>query len=133
MVLAEIGTHGVLDARLGGYRYGERSLAHQPAGSTGSGDLVIADRGLWSVEFAHAFTVIELAFEEIKKHLGPGGPIRSRTPEGVRQELWGPPYPWTRTASPISSVSASSAEAFHPEPSREPLEPGRRDQFGKEG
>ncbi|MEU4063426.1 hypothetical protein AB0F25_13490 [Streptomyces wedmorensis] len=21
-------------------------------------------------------------------HLGPGGPIRSRTPEGVRQELW---------------------------------------------
>ncbi|WP_435972011.1 transposase [Streptomyces sp. Qhu_M48] len=33
---------------------------------------------------------IELAFDEIKNHLGPGGPIRSRTPEGVRQELW--PY-----------------------------------------
>ncbi|MET8114681.1 transposase [Streptomyces prasinus] len=31
---------------------------------------------------------IELAFDEIKNHLGPGGPIRSRTPEGVRQELW---------------------------------------------
>lgn len=30
---------------------------------------------------------IELAFDEIKNHLGPGGPIRSRTPEGVRQEL----------------------------------------------
>ncbi|MFG2489111.1 hypothetical protein ACGFSI_41030 [Streptomyces virginiae] len=26
-------------------------------------------------------------FDEIKNHLGPGGPIRSRTPEGVRQEL----------------------------------------------
>ncbi|MFE4425118.1 hypothetical protein ACFRMR_45610, partial [Streptomyces sp. NPDC056817] len=25
---------------------------------------------------------------ELKNHLGPGGPIRSRTPEGVRQELW---------------------------------------------
>ncbi|WP_435879158.1 transposase domain-containing protein [Streptomyces tuirus] len=34
---------------------------------------------------------IELAFDEIKNHLGPGGPIRSRTPEGVRQELWGLP------------------------------------------
>ncbi|MFE9468642.1 transposase [Streptomyces virginiae] len=31
---------------------------------------------------------IELAFDEIKNHLDPGGPIRSRTPEGVRQELW---------------------------------------------
>ncbi|MGW6984520.1 transposase [Streptomyces sp. NPDC054932] len=31
---------------------------------------------------------IELAFDEIKNHLGPGGPIRSRTPEGVGQELW---------------------------------------------
>ncbi|MGW6395770.1 IS4 family transposase [Streptomyces sp. NPDC055103] len=179
LVLAEIGTHGVLDARLGGYRDGERSLAYQLAGSTGSGDLVIADRDFWSVEFAHAFTVtgadllvrlqsnhlgtpqeklpdgsylsmarpgkevrlraaregrtlpkhtiyrvitftkndkvaflgttlldpkqypaaelvalyrerweVELTFDEIKNHLGPGGPIRSRTPEGVRQELW---------------------------------------------
>ncbi|MFB7394977.1 IS4 family transposase [Streptomyces sp. NPDC056191] len=179
VVLAEIGTHGVLDARLGGYRDGERSLAYPLAGSTGPGDLVIADRGFWSVEFAHVFTVagadllvrlqsnhvgtaqeelpdgsylsmarpgkevrlraaregrmlprhviyrvitfakggkvahlgttlldpeqypaaelvalyrerweIELAFDEIKNHLGPGGPIRSRTPEGVRQELW---------------------------------------------
>ncbi|MFD4240942.1 IS4 family transposase [Streptomyces sp. NPDC058525] len=178
VVLVEIGTHGVLDARLGGYRDGERSLAYQLAGSTSSGDLVIADRGFWSVEFAHTFTAaganllvrlqsnhlgtlqeelpdgsylsmarpgkalrlrasregrtlpkhtvyrvitftkddkvtflgttlldpeqhpaaelvalyrerweIELAFDEIKNHLGPGGPIRSRTPEGVRQEL----------------------------------------------
>ncbi|GAA3885984.1 transposase [Streptomyces lannensis] len=31
---------------------------------------------------------IELAFDEIKNHLGPGGPPRSRTPEAVRQELW---------------------------------------------
>jgi hypothetical protein len=31
---------------------------------------------------------IELAFDEIKNHLGPGGPLRSRTPEAVRQELW---------------------------------------------
>ncbi|MGV4985795.1 IS4 family transposase [Streptomyces sp. NRAIS4] len=52
VVLAEIGTHGVLDARLGGYRDGERSLAYPLAGSTGPGDLVIADRGFWSVEFA---------------------------------------------------------------------------------
>ncbi|MFF9853321.1 IS4 family transposase [Streptomyces litmocidini] len=179
VVLAEIGTHGVLDGRLGGYRDGERSLAYPPAGSAGPGDLVIADRGFWSVEFAHTFTAagadllvrlqsnhlgtaqeelpdgsylsmarpgkevrlqaaregrtlprhviyrvitfakgdkvahlgttlldpeqypanelvslyrerweIELAFDEIKNHLGPGGPIRSRTPEGVRQELW---------------------------------------------
>lgn len=182
VVLAEIGTHGVLDARLGGYRDGERSLAYPLAGSTGPGDLVIADRGFWSVEFARVFTMagadllvrlqsnhlgtvrgelsdgsylsmarpgkevrlraarggrtlprhvicrvitfakgdevahpgttlpdperypadglvalsrerweIELAFDEIKNHLGPGGPIRSRTPEGVRQELWAYP------------------------------------------
>ncbi|WP_128984825.1 transposase domain-containing protein [Streptomyces roseicoloratus] len=57
VVLAGIGTHGVLDARLGGYRDGERSLAYPLAGSTGPGDLVIADRGFWSVEFAHIFTV----------------------------------------------------------------------------
>lgn len=179
VVLAEIGTHGVLGARLGGYRDGERSLAYPLACSTGPDDLVIADRGFWSVEFAHRFTVtganllvrlqsnhlgtaqeelpdgsylsmarpgkevrlraaregrtlprhtiyrviafekddkvaylgttlldpeqypatelvalyrerweIELAFDEIKNHLGPSGPIRSRTPEGVRQELW---------------------------------------------
>ncbi|MFJ4152698.1 transposase [Streptomyces galbus] len=178
MVLAEIGTHEVLDASLGGYCDGEHSLAYALAGSTGPDDLVIADRGFWSVEFAHAFTVtganllvrlqsnhlgtpqrelpdgsyvsvmrpgkevrlragregralpkqtiyrvitfteddkvaylgttlldpeqypaaelvalyrqrweIELAFEEIKNHLGPNGPIRSRTPGGVRQEL----------------------------------------------
>ncbi|MER6851576.1 IS4 family transposase [Streptomyces flaveolus] len=178
-VLAEIGTHAVLDAGLGGYRDGERSLAYPLASSTGPGDLVIADRGFWSVEFVHAFTTpgahllvrlqsnhlgttqadlpdgsrlslmrpgkdvrlraaregrvlpkevtyrvitfakddkvvhlgtslldpeqhpadelialyrqrweIELAFDEIKNHLGPGGPLRSRTPEAVRQELW---------------------------------------------
>ncbi|MFJ4806936.1 hypothetical protein [Streptomyces murinus] len=55
-MLAEIGTHGVLDAHLGSYRDGERSLACPLASSTGPGDLVIADRGFWSVEFAHAFT-----------------------------------------------------------------------------
>ncbi|MFE0644381.1 transposase [Streptomyces sp. NPDC058877] len=31
---------------------------------------------------------IELAFDEIKNHLGPGGPRWSRTPQGDRQELW---------------------------------------------
>ncbi|MFD9444193.1 transposase [Streptomyces sp. NPDC060006] len=34
---------------------------------------------------------IELAFDEIKNHLGPGGPIRSRTPEGVRAGAVGLP------------------------------------------
>ncbi|MEW2468194.1 IS4 family transposase [Streptomyces sp. NPDC046994] len=178
-VLAEIGTHAILDAGLGGYRDGERRLAYPLASSTSPGDLVIADRGFWSVEFVHAFTTsgahllarlqsnhlgttqaelpdgsrlslmrpgkdvrlraaregrvlpkettyrvitftendkavhldtsllgteqypadelialyrqrweIELAFDEIKNHLGPGGPLRSRTPEAVRQELW---------------------------------------------
>ncbi|MEU0676134.1 IS4 family transposase [Streptomyces sp. NPDC006172] len=178
-VLAEIGTHAILDAGLGGYRDGERRLAYPLASSTGPGDLIIADRGFWSVEFVHAFTTsgahllvrlqsnhlgttqadlpdgsrlslmrpgknvrlraaregrvlpkettyrvitftkddkvvhlgtslldtdqhpadelialyrqrweIELAFDEIKNHLGPGGPLRSRTPEAVRQELW---------------------------------------------
>ncbi|WP_333736264.1 hypothetical protein [Streptomyces sp. IBSBF 2806] len=45
VVLAEIGTPGVLDARLGGYRDGERSFAYPLASSTGPGGLVIADRG----------------------------------------------------------------------------------------
>jgi Insertion element 4 transposase N-terminal/Transposase DDE domain len=31
---------------------------------------------------------IELAFDEMKNHLGASGPLRSRTPEGVRQEIW---------------------------------------------
>ncbi|MES9620617.1 hypothetical protein ACPCBX_25505 [Streptomyces tuirus] len=44
-VLAEIGTHAVLDAGLGGYRDGERRLAYPLARSTGVGDLVIAGRG----------------------------------------------------------------------------------------
>ncbi|MER6736572.1 IS4 family transposase [Streptomyces puniciscabiei] len=179
VVLAEIGTHAVLDASLGGYRDGERRLAYPLASSTGPDDLVIADRGFWSVEFVHSFTAsgahllvrlqsnhlgtaqedlpdgsrlslmrpgkevrlravregrvlpkevtyrviafakgdkvvhlgtslldpeqypadelvalyqqrweIELAFDEIKNHLGPGAPLRSRTPEAVRQELW---------------------------------------------
>lgn len=54
-VLAEIGTHAILDAGLGGYRDGERRLAYPlwPA-RRGPGDLVIADRGFWSVEFVHA-------------------------------------------------------------------------------
>ncbi|GGY82367.1 hypothetical protein GCM10010363_73860 [Streptomyces omiyaensis] len=42
--LARIGTHGVPDARLGGYRNGERTPAHPPAGSSGPGDPAIADR-----------------------------------------------------------------------------------------
>ncbi|MET9952098.1 hypothetical protein ABZ135_11195 [Streptomyces sp. NPDC006339] len=72
MVLAEIGTHGVLDARLGGYRDGERSLAYPLAGSTGPGDLVIADRGFWSVEFAHVFTAAgaDLLVRLQSNHLG---------------------------------------------------------------
>lgn len=72
MVLAEIGTHGVLDARLGGYRDGERSLAYPLASSTGPGDLVIADRGFWSVEFAHVFTAAgtDLLVRLQSNHLG---------------------------------------------------------------
>ncbi|MEU0704477.1 hypothetical protein ABZ513_27160 [Streptomyces bacillaris] len=72
VVLAEIGTHGVLDARLGGYRDGERSLAYPLAGSTGPGDLVIADRGFWSVEFAHVFTLAgaDLLVRLQSNHLG---------------------------------------------------------------
>jgi hypothetical protein len=31
---------------------------------------------------------IELTFDELKNHLGAGGPLRSRTPQGVRQEIW---------------------------------------------
>ncbi|MFB7467295.1 IS4 family transposase [Streptomyces sp. NPDC056224] len=180
VVLSEIGTHGLLDAALGGYRDGERALSLPLARrSTGPGDLVIADRGFWSVEFVYAFSSagadllfrlqanrlgqhqedlpdgswlatmrpgkpkrlqakrdgnplpdqvllrvfsvrikdtdfhlattlldpetypaaelaalyrqrweIEIAFDEIKNHLGPSAPLRSRTPEGIRQELW---------------------------------------------
>ena len=179
VVLSEIGTHGVLDAAMGGYRDGERSLALDLAPATGAGDLVIADRGFWSAEVVDVFTAtgadllvrlqsnhlgtvleeladgsvlststcsmrvrrrareqgrtppahivfrvisyvagenvvhlgttlidhraypaeelvalyrqrweIELAFDELKNHLGPSGPLRSRTPEGARQELW---------------------------------------------
>ncbi|WP_131735877.1 IS4 family transposase [Actinomadura roseirufa] len=181
VVLAEIGTHGVLDAAIGGYRDGERALAFSLAAAAGPGDLVIVDRGFWSVEFVDTFAAtgtnllarlqsnhlgttmrelpdgsclavsrpgkgtrlrakadgrelpeqitfrvitfttddgktllhlgttlldherhptmelialyrqrweIELAFDEVKNHLGPGGPLRSRTPDGVRQELW---------------------------------------------
>ncbi|MET9693185.1 hypothetical protein ABZY81_32875 [Streptomyces sp. NPDC006514] len=54
-----VGTHEVLAARLGGYRDGERSIAHPLAGSADPGDLVNADRGFWSVEFAHAFTMAD--------------------------------------------------------------------------
>lgn len=72
VVLAEIGTHGVLDARLGGYRDGERSLAYPLASSTGLGDLVIADRGFWPVEFAHVFTTAgaDLLVRLQSNHLG---------------------------------------------------------------
>ncbi|MFK3728642.1 transposase domain-containing protein [Streptomyces sp. NPDC088090] len=90
VVLTEIGVHEVLDARLGDYRDGERSLAYPLAGSTGPGDLAIADRGSWSAEFAHVFTTVgadPLVMLQ-STHLGPAGPIRSRPPEGVRQELW---------------------------------------------
>ncbi|MFF0140565.1 IS4 family transposase [Streptomyces sp. NPDC005227] len=81
VVLAEIGTHGVIDARLGGYRDGERSLAYQLAGSTGPGDLVIADRGFWSVEFAHAFsaTDADLLVRLQSNHLGT---LQEELPDG---------------------------------------------------
>ncbi|MGC0327100.1 hypothetical protein RKD23_000090 [Streptomyces sp. SAI-170] len=57
---------------MGGYRNGERSLAYPLAGSTGTGDLVIADRGFWSVEFAHAFTAAgaDLLVRLQSHHLG---------------------------------------------------------------
>ncbi|MFC9399275.1 hypothetical protein ACFTWS_40160 [Streptomyces sp. NPDC057027] len=73
VVLAEIGTHGVLDARFGGYRDGERSLAYPLASSTGPGDLVIAGRGFWSVEFAHVFTMAgsDLLVRLQSNHLAP--------------------------------------------------------------
>lgn len=81
VVLAEIGTHGILDARLGGYRDGERSLAYQLAGSTDSGDLVIADRGFWSVEFAHNFTATgaDLLVRLQSNHLGT---LQEELPDG---------------------------------------------------
>lgn len=81
VVLAETGTHGVLDARLGGYRDGERRLAYQLADSTSSGDLVIADRGFWSVEFAHVFTVtgVDLLVRLQSNHLGA---LQEELPDG---------------------------------------------------
>ncbi|WP_143661123.1 IS4 family transposase [Streptomyces sp. M41(2017)] len=81
VVLAEVGTHGVLDARLGGYRDGERGLAYPLAGSTGPGDLVIADRGFWSVEFAHVFTMAgaDLLVRLQSNHLGT---VQEELPDG---------------------------------------------------
>ncbi|MEU3498783.1 IS4 family transposase [Kitasatospora cineracea] len=180
VVLAEVGTHALLDAEMGGWREGENGLALPLARSVGPDDLVIADRGFWGAAFYRDFVVqggadllvrlasnkrgvlqeelpdgsylslmrpkkqnmlrakkagvpfpariifrvipfavagepwwlattlldpvkfpaaelidlyrqrweIEMAFDEIKNHLGASGPIRSRTPDGVRQELW---------------------------------------------
>ncbi|WP_062214474.1 hypothetical protein [Streptomyces sp. NBRC 109706] len=84
-VLAEIGTHAILDAGPGGYRDSERRLAYPLASSTGPGDLVIADRGFWSVEFVHAFTTS-----------GAHGPT------------------WMPTGSPTSAVSGSPAQRTVP-------------------
>ncbi|MDG9689922.1 transposase [Streptomyces sp. DH17] len=89
-VLAEIGTHAVLDAGLGGYRDGERCLAYPLASSTGPGDhLVIADRGFWSVEFVHAFTAsgAHLPVTLQSSHLGT---TQAELPDGSRLSLTRP-------------------------------------------
>ncbi|PAM99974.1 hypothetical protein CJI59_19980 [Streptomyces sp. Alain-F2R5] len=89
-VLAEIGTHAVLDAGLGGYRDGERCLAYPLASSTGPGDhLVIADRGFWSVEFVHAFTAsgAHLPVTLQSSHLGT---TQAEFPDGSRLSLTRP-------------------------------------------
>ncbi|MFE4423430.1 IS4 family transposase [Streptomyces sp. NPDC056817] len=88
-VLAEIGTHAVLDAGLGGYRDGERRLAYPLASSTGPGDLVIADRGFWSVEFVHAFTTsgAHLLARLQSNHLGT---TQAELPDGSRLSLMRP-------------------------------------------
>ncbi|MGW9493947.1 transposase [Streptomyces prasinus] len=76
----------------------DRGVQGAPALSTDSGDKVafLGTTLLDPEQYPAAELIalyrerweIELAFDEIKNHLGPGGPIRSRTPEGVRQELW---------------------------------------------
>lgn len=88
-VLAEIGTHAILDAGLGGYRDGERRLAYPLAGSTGPGDLVVADRGFWSVEFVHAFTTsgAHLPARLQSNHLGT---TQAELPDGSRLSLMRP-------------------------------------------
>ncbi|MBV6700219.1 IS4 family transposase [Kitasatospora aureofaciens] len=180
VVLAEVGTHAVVDAEIGGWRDGEPGLAEPLARSVGPDDLVIADRGFWSSAFYRDFHAvqgahllarlpsnklgrkqhdlpdgtfiseirprkqnmlrakkagrpfptemvfrvipfavdgkpwwlattlldpkqhpavelvnlyrqrweIEMAFDEIKNHLGVSGPLRSRTADGIRQEIW---------------------------------------------
>ncbi|CAM5373719.1 hypothetical protein SFUMM280S_00905 [Streptomyces fumanus] len=88
-VLAEIGTHAVLDAGLGGYRDGERRLAYPLASSTGPGDLVVADRGFWSVEFVNAFTSsgAHLLVRLQSNHLGT---TQADLPDGSRLSLMRP-------------------------------------------
>ncbi|CAM5311573.1 IS4 family transposase ISCef4 [Streptomyces abikoensis] len=92
VVLSEIGTHGVLDARLGGYRDGERALAYPLADSTGPGDLVVADRGFWGVEFVSAFTATgaDLMVRLQSNHLGA---TREELPDGSKLSVTRPGKP----------------------------------------
>ncbi|MFC7248222.1 IS4 family transposase [Catellatospora aurea] len=50
LVLAECGTHAVIDARVGGNGVGEQELARQMLGSLGEGMLLLADRNFLSYD-----------------------------------------------------------------------------------
>ncbi|MFF4145391.1 hypothetical protein ACFY0A_29320 [Streptomyces sp. NPDC001698] len=73
-------------------RAGVRLMLRQcstPAGSTGPSDLVIADRGFWSVEFVHAFTTAgaHLLAGLQSNHLGT---TQADLPDGSRLSLMRP-------------------------------------------
>ncbi|WP_425300868.1 hypothetical protein [Nocardia wallacei] len=91
VALAECGTHAIIAAALGPFKVSESVLARQLFGHLGAGDLLLADRGFAGVGLWRAACAgIETALDELKTHQrGPAQVLRSRSPEGVEQEVWG--------------------------------------------
>ena len=84
MALGECATHAVIAARVGGYRDSEWKLLEQLISDFGPGQIVLADRGLFSYELWHQAIAsgADLLWRIRTDALGPKPPFVQELPDG---------------------------------------------------
>src|SRR5437870_1943924 len=121
VALAETGTRSLQGVRVGPLSEGEQTMARRLWPSCGRGDVVVGDRGFLSYEDLRAIIdsgahAVLRAKADIETRLRPGphAVLRSKSPDMVRQEIYG----LLCTYQAIRALIAAGAEETGLDPDR---------------